>query len=136
MCGRHSARPPRERNSSSRGLINDHRVFPRRRNHLHLFARYLARLRLLLLCAARGIFSGFLPNLAIVLKYLSMSHLSRTLLRFNILFYRQLTRMLFAQSSHSFKSVLLLKLENVLLRREIENAFCHGNILIEKIVLV
>lgn len=43
MCRRHSARPPRERNSSSRGLINDHRVFPRRRNHLHLFVRYLAR---------------------------------------------------------------------------------------------
>lgn len=39
-CRRHSVRPPRERNSSLRGLINDHWIFQRRRNHFHLL-RYL-----------------------------------------------------------------------------------------------
>lgn len=57
MCRRHSARPPRERNSSSRGLINDHRVFPQRRNHLHspVISRDCAPVPL---CAVRRIFSG------------------------------------------------------------------------------
>lgn len=65
-CRRHSARPPRERETSSlRGLINDHWVFQRRRNHLHLFARYLARaIPSLPLCGLRMyFFSSFPPSL-------------------------------------------------------------------------
>lgn len=42
-CRRHSARPPRERNSSLCGLINDHWIFQRRRNHFHLLAAVISR---------------------------------------------------------------------------------------------
>lgn len=42
-CRRHSARPPRERNSSLCGLINDHWIFQRRRNHFHLLVAVISR---------------------------------------------------------------------------------------------